>query len=108
MEDELRMGGFRFQEPDSGAFISSTPSYSVPPVIQIDELLQAAKEIEKSEYKHLKPEKKWVQRLFQPGSSMGGARPKACVQKWRSSLSCQISFHQCTTSTYLDGNTSHI
>ena len=80
VEDELRMGGFRFQEPDSGAFISSTPSYSVPPVIQIDELLQAAKEIEKSEYKHLKPEKKWVQRLFQPGSSMGGARPKACVQ----------------------------
>ena len=80
VEDELRMGGFRFQEPDSGAFISSTPSYSVPPVIQIDELLQAAKEIEKSEYKHLKPEKKWIQRLFQPGSSMGGARPKACVQ----------------------------
>ena len=80
VEDELRMGGFRFQEPDSGAFISSTLSYSVPPVIQIDELLQAAKEIEKSEYKHLKPEKKWVQRLFQPGSSMGGARPKACVQ----------------------------
>ena len=80
VEDELRMGGFRFQEPDSGAFISSTPNYSVPPVIQIDELLQAAKEIEKSEYKHLKPEKKWVQRLFQPGSSMGGARPKACVQ----------------------------
>ncbi|MBF1595846.1 MAG: HipA domain-containing protein, partial [Prevotella sp.] len=80
VEDELRMGGFRFQDPDSGAFISSTLSYSVPPVIQIDELLQAAKEIEKSEYKHLKPEKKWVQRLFQPGSSMGGARPKACVQ----------------------------
>ena len=80
VEDELRMGGFRFQEPDGGVFISSTLSYSVPPVIQIDELLQAAKEIEKSEYKHLKPEKKWVQRLFQPGSSMGGARPKACVQ----------------------------
>ena len=80
VEDELRMGGFRFQEPDDGAFISSTPGYSVPPVIQIDELLQAAKEIEKSEYKHLAPEKKWVQRLFQPGSSMGGARPKACVQ----------------------------
>jgi serine/threonine-protein kinase HipA len=80
VEDELRMGGFRFQDPDSGAFISSTPGYSVPPAIHIDELLQAAKEIEKSEYKHLEPEKKWVQRLFQPGSSMGGARPKACVQ----------------------------
>lgn len=80
VEDEMRMGGFRFQDPTDGSFISSTPSYSVPPVIHIDELLQAAKEIEKSEYKHLEPEKKWVQRLFQPGSSMGGARPKACVQ----------------------------
>ena len=80
VEDELRMGGFRFKDPDSGVFISSTPDYSVPPAIHIDELLQAAKEIEKSEYKHLEPEKKWVQRLFQPGSSMGGARPKACVQ----------------------------
>lgn len=80
VEDELRMGGFRFQDPTDGSFISSTPSYSVPPAIHIDELLQAAKEIEKSEYKHLEPEKKWVQRLFQPGSSMGGARPKACVQ----------------------------
>ena len=80
VEDELRMGGFRFQDSNSGAFTSSTPGYSVPPAIHIDELLQAAKEIEKSEYKHLEPEKKWVQRLFQPGSSMGGARPKACVQ----------------------------
>ena len=80
VEDEMRMGGFRFQDPIDGSFISSTPSYSVPPAIHIDELLQAAKEIEKSEYKHLEPEKKWVQRLFQPGSSMGGARPKACVQ----------------------------
>lgn len=80
VEDEMRMGGFRFQNPDSGAFISCSPGYSVPPAIHIDELLQAAKEIEKSEYHHLEPEKKWVQRLFQPGSSMGGARPKACVQ----------------------------
>lgn len=80
VEDEMRMGGFRFQDLTDGSFISSTPSYSVPPAIHIDELLQAAKEIEKSEYKHLEPEKKWVQRLFQPGSSMGGARPKACVQ----------------------------
>lgn len=80
VEDELRMGGFRFKDLSSGEYISCSPDYSVPPTIHIDELLQAAREIEKSEYKHLEPEKKWVQRLFQPGSSMGGARPKACVQ----------------------------
>lgn len=80
VEDSLRMGGLRFKDPASGAYVSTTPDYSVPPVLHIDELLQAAGEIEKSDYKHIEPEEKWVQRLFQPGSSMGGARPKACVE----------------------------
>ena len=80
VEDELRMDGFRFRDPATGEYISCSLDYSVPPAIHVDELLQAAREIEKSEYKHLEPEKKWVQRLFQPGSSMGGARPKVCVQ----------------------------
>lgn len=81
VEDSLRMGGFRFKESAEGAYISATPDYSVPPVLHIDELLQAAGEIEKSDYRHMAPEEKWVQRLFQPGSSMGGARPKACVER---------------------------
>lgn len=80
VEDSLRMGGFRFKDPANGAYISATPDYSVPPALHVDELLQAAREIEKSDYKHMAPEEKWVQRLFQPGSSMGGARPKACVE----------------------------
>src|SRR5574344_253102 len=75
------MGGFRFKDSADGAYISVTPDYSVPPVLHIDELLQAAGEIEKSDYRHMAPEEKWVQRLFQPGSSMGGARPKACVER---------------------------
>jgi serine/threonine-protein kinase HipA len=29
--------------------------------------------------KKLPPEEKWINRLYNPGSSMGGARPKACV-----------------------------
>ena len=80
VEDTLRVGGFRFKDPANGAYISATPDYSVPPALHVDELLQAAGEIEKSDYKHMAPEEKWVQRLFQPGSSMGGARPKACVE----------------------------
>lgn len=81
VEDTLRVGGFRFKDPANEAYISATPDYSVPPVLHIDELLQAAEEIEKSDYRHMAPEEKWVQRLFQPGSSMGGARPKACVER---------------------------
>ena len=80
VEDSLRMGGFRFKDLASGAYVNATSGYAVPPVIHIDELLQAAGEIEKSEYKHMEPKEKWVQRIFQPGSSMGGARPKACVE----------------------------
>ena len=80
VEDSLRMGGFRFKDLASGTYVNAASGYAVPPVLHIDELLQAVGEIEKSEYKHMVPEEKWVQRLFQPGSSMGGARPKACVE----------------------------
>lgn len=80
VEDKLRMGGFRFKDLSTGEHISCSPQSSIPPMVYLDELLQAAGEIEKSEYQHMEPKEKWVQRLFQPGSSMGGARPKACVQ----------------------------
>lgn len=80
VEDKLRMGAFRFKELSSDNYICYQPDSSVPPVMYLDDLMQAAGEIEKSEYRHLEPEERWIQRLFQPGSSMGGARPKACVQ----------------------------
>ena len=41
--------------------------------------MQAAHEIEASEEKHLLPSKKWLTQLLQPGTSLGGARPKASV-----------------------------
>ena len=37
-------------------------------------------EIEKSEEQNRLPEKKWIQQLVHPGSSLGGARPKAGVR----------------------------
>jgi serine/threonine-protein kinase HipA len=37
-------------------------------------------EIEKSEELNRLPEKKWIQQLVHPGSSLGGARPKAGVR----------------------------
>ena len=36
-------------------------------------------EIEKSEEENLPPAKKWINQLVMPGSSLGGARPKASV-----------------------------
>lgn len=80
VEDSLRMGGFRFKELETGQYISNNDGFSIPPIIYLDALLEAAGQIEKSELSKLAPEERWVQRLFQPGSSMGGARPKACVR----------------------------
>lgn len=79
VEDILRMGGFRFKDLKTGQFLNASSNYQVPPVLSLSELLEASKEIEKSEYSHVEPEERWVQRLFQPGSSVGGARPKACI-----------------------------
>lgn len=79
VEDILRIGGFRFKNLQTGQFLNVADIYQVPPILSLDELLEASNEIEKSEYRHVEPEERWVQRLFQPGSSVGGARPKACV-----------------------------
>ena len=42
-------------------------------------LVSASMEIEKSEDLNRLPEKKWIQQLIHPGTSLGGARPKASV-----------------------------
>lgn len=79
IDDASRMGGFRFAETPGGKFINTEPSWRVPPLTSIRELMQAAREIEASEEKHLLPQKKWLLQLLHPGTSLGGARPKATV-----------------------------
>lgn len=39
----------------------------------------AAHEIEASEAKSILPKEKWINQLIHPGTSLGGARPKASV-----------------------------
>lgn len=80
VEDELRMGALRFKDADSGKYIGFNSHEEVPPLLFLNDMVKAAHEVESKDYKHLEPEKKWIQRLFQPGTSMGGARPKACVK----------------------------
>lgn len=46
---------------------------------EIRELIYASQEIEKCEEEDVMPEKKWIAQLIQPGTSLGGARPKAGV-----------------------------
>ena len=79
IDDFSRMGGFRFKETLDGEFINADNSLRIPPLTDLRELIVASKEIEKSEDANTLPEKRWIAQLVQPGSSLGGARPKANV-----------------------------
>lgn len=79
IDDSSRMGGFRFKEKQDGKFINSNDTLRIPPLTSISELIYASNEIEKSEEKNELPDKKWLVQLILPGSSLGGARPKASV-----------------------------
>lgn len=73
------MGGFRFKESIDGEYINASESLHIPPLTDIRELIAAGSEIEKSEEEDQLPEMRWIAQLVQPGSSLGGTRPKASV-----------------------------
>lgn len=79
IDDFSRMGGFRFKTEPEGTFINVDSSLQIPPLTSIRELMHASQEIEASEEKNMLPEKKWIMQLAHPGTSLGGARPKASV-----------------------------
>lgn len=80
IDDESRMGGFRFSEIPGGKYINCDASLRVPPLANVSELMQAVHEIEASEELHVLPSKRWLMQLLRPGTSLGGARPKATVK----------------------------
>lgn len=79
IDDFSRIGGFRFKRSLDGGYICSETDLSIPPLANIRELVAASQEIEKSEEQNLLPHKKWIRQLIKPGTSLGGARPKASV-----------------------------
>lgn len=79
IEDYSRMGGLRFKESLEGEYINASKVLRIPPLTDIRELIAASSEIEKSEEENHLPERRWIEQLVQPGSSLGGARPKASV-----------------------------
>ena len=79
IDDYSRMGGFRFKETPDGDFINMHESLRIPPLTSMRTLVAASEEIERSEEQNQLPDKRWIAQLVQPGSSLGGARPKASV-----------------------------
>ena len=74
--DETRMGGLRFSLEEGGVFLSDDQSTPTPPWTTLRTLEEASREFEKEENGITN---KWLEQLIKPGSSLGGARPKANI-----------------------------
>lgn len=80
IDDFSRMGGFRFKWDRESDYLNTSSSLNVPPITELRALIHASQEIEKSDIQHILPDKKWIAQLIQPGTSLGGARPKASLK----------------------------
>lgn len=75
--DESRMGALRFKTDPNGDFLDNNKSASSPPWSSIRELQNAAHVFENdTENEEVN---RWLSVLMAPGSSLGGARPKANI-----------------------------
>lgn len=74
--DESRMGGLRFKLNPNGDFLSNDAQTAAPPWATLRNLEEASRQFENDE---TSLNEKWLDQLLRPGSSLGGARPKATV-----------------------------
>lgn len=79
IEDYTRMGGIRYKSEDNDDYINAGAKYLVPPIESLHALCEACQEIELAEERNELPERRWLDQLIDPGSSLGGARPKANI-----------------------------
>ena len=79
IEDFTRMGGIRYKEEGSGGYIKESTQYLIPPIENLRALCEACHRIELAEERNELPERRWLNQLIDPGTSLGGARPKANV-----------------------------
>jgi len=74
--DETRMGGLRFKLEQEGPFVSDDKETATPPWTSLRTLEEASRNLENDESGTIE---KWLYQLIRPGSSLGGARPKATI-----------------------------
>tara|TARA_R110002072_G_scaffold131046_2_gene270394 strand:- start:4745 stop:5995 length:1251 start_codon:yes stop_codon:yes gene_type:complete len=75
--DESRMGALRFKTDLDGPFLDNDAHSPTPPWSSLGDLQEAAKQLENDDQSEAV--RKWIAVLIAPGSSLGGARPKANV-----------------------------
>lgn len=81
--DEIRMGGIRFKVNPEGPFLSDDKETAAPPWATLRTLEEASRNFENDETGLTE---KWLNQLIKPGSSLGGARPKATVVDTKNQL----------------------
>ena len=81
--DESRLGALRFSLEQNGPYLSNDKTMAAPPWASLRTLEEASRSFEMDENSL---EEKWLNQLIGPGSSLGGARPKATVQATDGSL----------------------
>ncbi len=77
--DGNRMGALRYKTSPDGPFLDNDKTMATPPLTSIRALEQASLGYEKQVSEDSQEYKQWVRMLYSPGSSLGGARPKANV-----------------------------
>jgi serine/threonine-protein kinase HipA len=75
VDDEARQGALRFAETEGGPFLNDQQPAKIPPLIELPRLLSAAQHVIDDEESD-----EDLRLLLAPGSSLGGARPKASVR----------------------------
>lgn len=75
--DESRMGALRFKRELNGPFLDNDAQTPTPPWSSLGDLQEAARLLESEEQSD--EIRKWIAILIAPGSSLGGARPKANI-----------------------------
>lgn len=77
--DGNRMGALRFKTSLNGPFLDDNAKLATPPIASLRALEQASLNYEQTNAEESPEYNKWIHMLYSPGSSLGGARPKANV-----------------------------
>jgi serine/threonine-protein kinase HipA len=75
VNDEARQGALRFAETEGGVFLAERGGQPIPPLIELPRLLSATERVIDDT-----DTEEDLRLLLAPGSSLGGARPKASVR----------------------------
>ena len=84
--DKHRLGGLRFKLEEKGDFMNNQKEFATPPWTTLRELEFASLQLEREDSVNNPDYLKWLALLVDPGSSLGGARPKASVLDEKGSL----------------------